>query len=264
VPGDQSLVEGTTLTVSATASDPDLPKNSLTFSLDRPPDGMTIDPTTGAITWIPGGGQLPAFFSVMVRVEDDGMPALSAMQSFNITVKANEPPVANPDSVVRKSGRGIKAGSSTLIANDTDPDGQSLVLVSVNTPSVQGGTVTLADGWVYYQPPSGSDPPLDSFTYVVRDPSGTTATGTVTVSISSPSANPTLNILSVTGGFPNPAIVRFAGIPGREYTIQSSPVFSPPVWTTLGRATVGPNGIAEFTDHGAATEPTVFYRALQP
>jgi len=50
---DQIVAEDTTLTVTATATDPDLPANTLTFSLAAAPAGMTIDPATGVITWTP-------------------------------------------------------------------------------------------------------------------------------------------------------------------------------------------------------------------
>ncbi|MEM7315448.1 MAG: DUF642 domain-containing protein, partial [Planctomycetota bacterium] len=45
---DQEVSEGSTLTLIATATDPDLPTDSLTFSFDgTAPQGMTIDPISG-------------------------------------------------------------------------------------------------------------------------------------------------------------------------------------------------------------------------
>ena len=43
------------LTFTATATDADLPANTLTFSLDAgaPAGGMTIDASTGVFTWTP-------------------------------------------------------------------------------------------------------------------------------------------------------------------------------------------------------------------
>jgi hypothetical protein len=263
VPPDQTVDEGTLLSASASATDPD-PEDTLTFSLLQPPAGATIDPATGAISWTPAEAQGPGVYTIQVWVTDDGVPPAKDTKSFQVTVrKVNDTPVANPDSLARKAGQGTKVLASRLTLNDADADGDPLTVLSVISPTAQGGTVTLADGWIFYQPPSGSDPVLDSFTYTVRDTDAATANGTVTISIAPPGTDPTLNILGVSGGFPNPAIVRFAGIPGRVYTVQSSPSLITPVWKTLGTATVQANGLAQFTDNEAATQPVLFYRALQ-
>src|SRR5262249_53414351 len=48
VPANQTLNELTPLNVSASATDPDIPANNLTFSLVSAPVGMTINTNTGA------------------------------------------------------------------------------------------------------------------------------------------------------------------------------------------------------------------------
>ena len=64
------------------ATDPD-PGDTLVFSLDDAPAGMTIDPATGLISWTPATGQA-GDHAVTVRVTDAG--GLSASQTFTITV----------------------------------------------------------------------------------------------------------------------------------------------------------------------------------
>src|SRR2546430_14024195 len=45
---DRMIAEGTLLSITATAVDPDFPVNALTFALDGViPSGMTINPTSG-------------------------------------------------------------------------------------------------------------------------------------------------------------------------------------------------------------------------
>src|SRR5438046_818883 len=44
VPADQTINEQTTLSVSASATDADIPANTLTFALVSAPTGMTINP----------------------------------------------------------------------------------------------------------------------------------------------------------------------------------------------------------------------------
>src|SRR5262249_42054371 len=67
--------EGNTLTFNATATDADLPANTLTFSLDPgAPAGASIDPTSGIFSWTPSEGQGPGDYPVTVRVTDNGSP----------------------------------------------------------------------------------------------------------------------------------------------------------------------------------------------
>ena len=93
--GDQAVNEGDELTFTATATDPDLPANTLTFSLDAgAPAGATIEPVSGVFTWTPTETQGPGTFDVTVRVTDDGTPALDDIETITITVnEINEAPV---------------------------------------------------------------------------------------------------------------------------------------------------------------------------
>jgi hypothetical protein len=81
---DQMVDEGSPLTLTARATDPD-PGQVLTYSLDPgAPAGAAIDPTSGVFTWTPPRGF--ATVTVVVRVTDSGSPAQSAAQSFQIDV----------------------------------------------------------------------------------------------------------------------------------------------------------------------------------
>src|SRR5262249_4245568 len=85
--GDQTVDEGSLLTFTATATDPDLATNALTFSLDAgAPTGASIDPATGVFTWTPSEAQGPATYAVTIRVTDNGSPVLDDSESFTITV----------------------------------------------------------------------------------------------------------------------------------------------------------------------------------
>src|SRR5205807_2253325 len=60
-------------TFTATATDPDLPANTLTFSLSGTvPEGAAIDASTGVFTWTPTEAQGPGDYTFQVRVTDDG------------------------------------------------------------------------------------------------------------------------------------------------------------------------------------------------
>ena len=70
---------------TATASDPDIPANTLTFSLISAPAGASIHPASGAFAWTPTSGQIGSH-TFTVRVTDNGTPNLYDEQSVTINV----------------------------------------------------------------------------------------------------------------------------------------------------------------------------------
>jgi hypothetical protein len=83
---DWTVQAQTLLSLSATASDPDLPAQMLTFSLESgAPAGSAIDPSTGAFTWTPS-----AAFSgtnlITLRVADNASPPASASRVLRVVV----------------------------------------------------------------------------------------------------------------------------------------------------------------------------------
>ncbi|NOT24161.1 MAG: cytochrome-c peroxidase [Nitrospiraceae bacterium] len=109
---------GTPYSYRMRATDPNLPTDSLTYSLEGPiPAGMAISPT-GMITWVPSASH-EGTHHVNVRVKDRG--DLYVTQSVSVTVNANLPPV-----IISKPSMTAKVGvpySYTLRA--WDPNGSS-------------------------------------------------------------------------------------------------------------------------------------------
>lgn len=85
---DQSVNRLETLTFTVSATDADLPANTLTYHLDDDSvaAGMTIDAATGRFTWTPGATQGGRSYTVTVVVTDDGIPPLSDSVTFSISV----------------------------------------------------------------------------------------------------------------------------------------------------------------------------------
>jgi len=70
------------------ATDPDLPVQTLTFSLlAGAPAGAEIDATSGHFGWTPGPVAAPTTNAFTVSVTDHGSPAQTANRSFNIVVQ---------------------------------------------------------------------------------------------------------------------------------------------------------------------------------
>src|SRR5262249_43763341 len=148
---DKSVDEGSTLSFTATATDPDAGQ-TLTFSLDPgAPADASIDPTSGVFTWTPTEETGPV--RVTVRVTDSGTPSLSDAKTFSISVT---------DPAVVATGVPVKALecqslSGVAMATFTDPGGAE------PNPSDLAGT--------HYQVVSidwGDSTPLDTSSGAIR------------------------------------------------------------------------------------------------
>src|SRR5206468_7319037 len=86
VPPNKTIHGLATLVVTNTATDPDLPANTLTFSLVSAPEGMILDSNSGVLTWTPTEAQRPSTNLISVKVTDNGSPPLSDIASFIVLV----------------------------------------------------------------------------------------------------------------------------------------------------------------------------------
>ncbi|NCR35368.1 MAG: type I secretion C-terminal target domain-containing protein, partial [Microcystis aeruginosa S11-01] len=84
--GNKTIKTGNTLSFIVTATDEDIPPNTLTFQLDNnAPLGATINPTTGQFIWTP---TTVGTFSVTIRIQDNGTPVLEDFETISIQVNA--------------------------------------------------------------------------------------------------------------------------------------------------------------------------------
>jgi len=130
--GGKSVSDGELLSFTATASDPDIPANTLMFSLSGAPAGASINPSTGAFSWTPNGqGQ----FSFDVIVIDNGTPNLSDSETITITVNepsSNEMHVESIDMSKKVKG---KSGNSQVFT--------AVTIVDADGNPVSGAQITL-------------------------------------------------------------------------------------------------------------------------
>lgn len=87
---DRSVHAGNLVLVTNWATDPDIPTNTLTFSLDpmNAPAGAEINATSGVFTWAVSGADAHTTNHITVRVTDDGVPVLEDTQTLVLTVMA--------------------------------------------------------------------------------------------------------------------------------------------------------------------------------
>ncbi|HNR12750.1 MAG TPA: tandem-95 repeat protein [Thermodesulfobacteriota bacterium] len=112
---------------------------------------------------------------------------VSNTATVTITVQpVNDMPVASPDTAETTQGAPV---TISVLANDTDVDGNSLTLSSV-TPGSTNGSVTInSDNTVTYTP-IGGYAGIDSFSYQAYDGVTWSNTATVTVTVSAASNIP--------------------------------------------------------------------------
>lgn len=170
--------------------------------------------------------------------------------SFNI-VSSNHNPVATADSIARFATRSTNVKITALLANDTDVDGDTLIFVSAGGAS--HGTTSILNNIVIYTPNAGY-PASDSFTYLVSDGHGGTATGTVTVTVAP--GEDTANVEMLADGSVK---LSFHGINGVTYKVQSSDNLAAGSWVDRTTATADGSGNFTFADPGPLPERR-FYR----
>ena len=93
---NQTVEEGSTLSLTLSATDADLPAQTLTYSLTSGPTGMTVT-SAGVLTWNPTEAQGPSTNVVTVAVTD-GVTAVS--RSFTVTLTRNTIPLAVTGTVI--------------------------------------------------------------------------------------------------------------------------------------------------------------------
>ncbi|MEG4293990.1 cadherin-like domain-containing protein, partial [Microcoleus sp. C2C3] len=98
------------------------------------------------------------------------------------TTPTNQPPVANTDSATTAQNTAVTIAASTLLANDTDANGDSLSLTGVSNPV--NGSVTFSNGNVIFTP-STNFTGNASFDYSISDGFGGTSSANVSVAVGS-------------------------------------------------------------------------------
>jgi len=83
---DQTVNVGVTVSITDTATDPDVPPQVLTYGLLSAPAGATLNAGTAAFSWRPTTSFANTTNLVTIVVTDNGTPNLSATNSFNVIV----------------------------------------------------------------------------------------------------------------------------------------------------------------------------------
>jgi len=112
---DTNVIAGATIQFTNQASDMDVPAQTLTFSLLNAPTGATLSSTSGVFLWRPTITQSPSTNNLSVVVTDNGIPNLSATQSFAVAV-------ARPAEPQMSSAEIANGDFQFAVSGDVGPD----------------------------------------------------------------------------------------------------------------------------------------------
>jgi hypothetical protein len=173
-------------------SDPDPGDVLGVIAVNQPLKGTAvIDPTDAHIVYTPRPGAIGT--DRLVYFVSDGVVADFA--TVTITITPNSPPTLVADTfTVQRNSSGNSLG---VLANDSDPDGDAMAIVSVTQPA--NGTASIGTGGNVLYTPAAGFTGTSTFTYTVRDAKGAESTADVTVAVTSNLPNKAYIPLAVRG-----------------------------------------------------------------
>ena len=242
VPGTQTLYATTTLTVTNTATDQDIPSNTLTFAIVSAPSGVVLDPNTGALTWTPTSGQV-GNNTITVSVTDNNPWAvnsqhLSVTNSFTVIVNG----LTAPSFTLQPVSQVVGAGQSvtfTAAATGYPPPTYQWQFNGTNINGATDSTYTI---------PSTGLTNIGYYTVVIANSVNTNTSASASASLTF------LNLAMYAG-------LNIIGPIGANYNIQSIPALNATNWTTLTNISL-PTQPYIYIDYNSPTNSRQFYRAL--
>ncbi len=169
---DQDSIDNA-LNVLSNDSDPD--GDSLQIISVSTPSSGTVSISGDQVLYTPNTGFTGT--DNFIYTVDDGF---GGQQSANVTIivaPANAAPIAVSDSATANAGQTI---SIDVLANDSDPEGDAINLVSVTQPA--NGSAQVNGDQVSYTANAGFSG-TDSFSYTIADAAGNQATAQVSVTV---------------------------------------------------------------------------------
>ncbi len=177
----QAIPEGDILTVSLSASD--LDGDSLSFTANNLPLFGTItnlENGNGSIVLSPTLHDSGVYQNIKVIVTDHGSAPLSDTTAFVLTVSnRNQAPIAQNDTLAIEEDAQV---TFTVLPNDSDPDGDPLIIFAVLPPHIGVAAIDPGDTTITYSPTPDSSG-TDIFQYIVKDGSGSMDTAEVIITI---------------------------------------------------------------------------------
>ncbi|MEO7325774.1 MAG: Ig-like domain-containing protein [Dokdonella sp.] len=178
---------GVPVTINVLGNDSDPDGDPLTIASITPPVDGTAVISGNSVIYTPGPAAATVGVDTFTYTISDGRGG-TATATVRVTFAPapNQPPIAVDD--IGAPTANSQPRTIPVLANDSDPDGDPLTIISVTMPT--SGTVLISGNSVIYTSAAGFAG-TDSFTYTISDGRGGTATATVTIVVLGPVPKPT-------------------------------------------------------------------------
>ncbi len=248
-----------TMTVNAFAPGAGTPSGTVDFRVDDTIAGSVV--LSGGVATF-SLDTLPTGIHSVVAEYTGNSNFLGTTNSLTPAQLTTAAVYAASDTLERYPSQGVKVRIAALLANDFTVDTNGFAFESAAATSSEGGTISMNEGWLFYEPPSGFTN-ADTFTYVITNSVGQSAVGTVTV-VTHPNVDPSQSAgpVQLLGG--GDRLVEFLGIPDRTYTIEFTEQLDPADWQPLGTSRADVTGWFEFIDTPPTNAPVRSYRSTHP
>jgi autotransporter-associated beta strand protein len=194
-----------------------------------------------------------AFANTILPPLNTGLNWYLGNLTVNGTIKVNRKPVANPVTYTNFAPNVLQIPIASLIANDTDSDGDLLSVASINLTTTNGVTLQTNSTFIFY---SNYVSVADQFNYIISDGRGGSATGVVQIA-----SHPAGRFAGAPFRDDDSVTLHFVGSPGWTYYVERSTNL--PVWLTIGTNVAPANGLFDYVDdYQNLSEPpaSAFYR----
>jgi cyclophilin family peptidyl-prolyl cis-trans isomerase len=185
---NQSVDEGTTFTYALVAQDPNLPGDTLTYSLISGPANASVNAATGVVTFAPNDSDGSTTKTLTVRVTDAG--GEFAERTFDIVVNDT-----NSNPVVAAIGTQTVTENQELVvainATDVDIPADTLSYELLSGPA---GTTIDANGVIRWTPGEADGGTQRTISFKVNDSAGGSTTVSFLVNVTEQNQNPVLTV----------------------------------------------------------------------
>jgi hypothetical protein len=197
VPAVQNGAEGSALSFTVSANDPDT--GPVTLTATNLPAGATFDPETGVFSFTPSFTQEGMFTVTFTATDSEG--GMTNKDVMLMIENTNQLPVLT----VPSDQSGAEGSPLSFTVSATDPDGEAVTLSASGLPT--GATFDATTGTFSFTPSLGQAGAY-TVTFTATDSKGGASSKTVALTIGQP---PTQGVLQVGTGFAIPG--NFVNIP---------------------------------------------------
>ncbi len=188
--------QNTATVLALLANDTDIEGNPLTVTnVGSPAHGVVVINTDGTVTYTPAAN-FHGTDSFSYTISDGQGGTASSTATITVAPPSGSAPLADADVATLPLNGAL---AIRVLANDSDPDGDSLSVTGIATGPSHGNVVVNPDNTITYTPTTGFTG-YDTFVYAISDGNGGNAVGSVSVYVDGTAQTASYVATSLTSG----------------------------------------------------------------